>query len=335
MYVRLVLSVLVALLALGWGYALGEEEIPPAPDGEVIPPHGVRPGEDREKARREYIEERLGDRKARMDDRTRRKAEREDLLRSRHEASGPPFFYPRVRAKAGLSLVWPEGSLLKEGTSGTGTELGLGSDLGAGGIAVAPALEVEADLSPDAGLGFDLSYHVLWGEASAGDSWVYHGTAFMPGERVETTISDLVGGGGVHYRFYRDAGSTLWVRAGAVYWNQRVALRRSFSPGKLVETMDAFFPFLGVRGEFGVGRGTWFETSVELGYLGFGENDYRQSNRMLSFAMHLSFRLFEHGRLRLGYVYLLLEADREEEGRAEESALALHGLSVDLAFRFY
>ena len=75
-------------------------------------------------------------------------------------------------------------------------------------------------------------------------------SVFADGERIETKIARILAGGWIHYRFYDKPTATLWVRAGSRYLQQSALLRRRVAGGKVVESIDAFFPFLGAHLSF-------------------------------------------------------------------------------------
>jgi hypothetical protein len=270
-----------------------------------------------------------------MEERMSRQTERERLLREGRERRKRRFFFPRIKTIPSFALAFPGGSLLKGTTLDRGMRLDYGSDLDVQGTAPLTQLSASADLSPRAGVGVDVAYLLLTGSVTPGTDLIYHGTVFPAGERLKTRIHNLLCGGGFHYRFYSDPDATLWALAGSRYLLQRANLRRMVSGGRVVETLDAFFPFLGAAGAFPLGRGTWFEATVKLSFLWYGDEDYWQANNMLDVAFGLAFHLFPHGRLRLGYRYLHLAALRESGGVDEEAHLSFHALSVGLHIQFY
>jgi hypothetical protein len=329
---RLALVLALFLLAVGEG-ANAEESASGSGEKVVIRP-GSKEGVDPEKARQDYIEERLGDRQERMDERMQRQADREALLRGEDGDTASDFFVPRVKVRIGSSLLWPAGSVLKGPEASPGTRLDLGPDLGAAAGAFEADAGVRADLSPKAGLGAECAWHALTGKGTAGADWVYRGTPLPAGERIETRIGNFIGSADVHYLFYADPAGNLTARAGSVYWNQRLVLHAG-AAGRIEETLDAFFPFLGVLGAFPLGKGAWFEPGFRIGYLGFEEGEHAQSNVLLEIGLRLRFFLFEHGRLAFGYRFLRLDAKRENRGVAEESKLASHAIEAEVSIRFF
>ncbi|MHC4600250.1 MAG: hypothetical protein ACYS47_14715 [Planctomycetota bacterium] len=329
---RIVAALFLALLLASTAGAEegGGESTEPGP--RVIQPPGSKPKEGWRKARDRWIEEKIGDRKARMEERIGSRKDREerfkDLLRDRREV-----FLPRVRGCVDFSLLFPGGSLVKGTPLGRGMRLDYGSDLGIQGTAVMPRVEVTVDLSPKAGGGLDVSYHYLSGRDSVGAPLLYHGTLFPSGERLESHLDNLLAGGWIHYRFYDTPKATLWARAGARYLNQ-IAVLRGSSGRRTVEGLDAFVPFVGALADFPLGSRSWFLADVKLGFLWFGEDKYWQRNSLVELHFGLAFHLFHGGRLVLGYLYLHLASLREDRGAEEETQLSHHGLTTSLRIRF-
>jgi hypothetical protein len=326
---RLLAIFVTALVAAAQG-AAGEET--PPPDRRVIGTPGQGEGEDWRKARDRWIEERTRDRqeyiKERLEGRERGRGD-EGAAPSRK-----PVFMPRVRANADISVIFPSGSILKGTPMDRGMSLSYRSDLETPPAAVMPRVEVDVDLGPMAGLGLDCAYHQLTGAGTVGAPRLYHGVTFPTGERIESRIGNLLAGGWIHYRFHTAPNATLWVRGGSRYLNQIAVLRRTVGGGKITETIDAFFPFLGARADFPVRPGMWLLVDVKLGYLWFGEDKYWQSNNMMDFDFHVAFRIFDRGRLTFGYGFFRLSARRRDRGVDEEIGLTYHALTASLRIRF-
>jgi hypothetical protein len=302
---------------------------PPPP---VVQPKSPRPSSEWRKARDRWIEERIGERKSRMDERIGNRKDREAMFREAGRAKRDVFL-PRVQACTDFALLFPGGSLLKGTPQERGMRLDFRSDLGFQGAFVMPRAEVTVDLSPKAGGGLDLSYHYLYGREPVGPPRVYHGTVFPSGDRLESHVDNLLAGGWIHYRFYNTPQAVLRVRGGSRYLRQAAVVRGS-SGRKAVEGLDAFFPFVGAVGDFPLGSKSWFIADVKLGFLWFGEDKYWQRNSMVELQFGLAFHLFTGGRLVLGYRYLQLAALREDRGADEEAHLSHHGITLALRLRF-
>ncbi|GEM_PF-3366160 len=338
--VRLLLPLFLALGAAGVARAGDAGGESPAGSGEEPSPEVIEPRrsplrEHPDTLTERYKREKIGERYDRMQSRMGRRQERLDLLEAHRSSAGKKrLFIPRVRLEPSLSLVFPSGSLLKGTDAGRGSRLDFEADLGLQAAALQAGLSVECDLSPHGGLGLSCSYFSLTGKERPASPLVYHGVSFPAGEPFRTRIGNLFGEGWAHYQIYSGPEGTFRARGGVVYLDQKAVLRRGGGGGKVVETLDAFFPFLEALGAFPLGRASWFDVSAKFSFLAFEEGDYRQDNTMLELGFGLVFDLSKHLRGMLAYEYAHHASLRTDDGRAEESRLSVHGFSAVLQVRF-
>ena len=290
----------MALAALAPGAAAGE----PAP-GRAANPTNEAAVRERER----LLGERDAARRAARDDRDELARDREQTRQLSGTPQGKRGPDLRFRLGADLSLLFPDGSLVK----GTAAAL---------------------DLGPAGGLWLEASRHALDGARSLSAAMVWHGVALAEGERIETRISGTIAGGGLRIFAGTTPAGPVRLLAGAAYWAQRATLRRPSGGGRIVETIDAFFPFLGATADFPLGGGVTFEPRLRVGMLRYGEGGYAQDNRMGEVSTRLRLSLAPGVELGLGYRFLSLVSARSRDASEEEARLALHALDFVFEIRF-
>jgi len=315
----------MALAALAPGAAAGE----PAP-GRAANPTNEAAVRERER----LLGERDAARRAARDDRDELARDREQTRQLSGTPQGKRGPDLRFRLGADLSLLFPDGSLVKGTAAGRGSRLGFADDLGAGGTTASAGLAAALDLGPAGGLWLEASRHALDGARSLSAAMVWHGVALAEGERIETRISGTIAGGGLRIFAGTTPAGPVRLLAGAAYWAQRATLRRPSGGGRIVETIDAFFPFLGATADFPLGGGVTFEPRLRVGMLRYGEGGYAQDNRMGEVSTRLRLSLAPGVELGLGYRFLSLVSARSRDASEEEARLALHALDFVFEIRF-
>lgn len=324
-------AILPVAVLVACAHSVGAEEL-----GESRPVR-INPNEAVRQAKENLTSERNAARDQALAERNEARQARQALIEEmRSEAYGQSRsgFQPKFRFALGAGVMFPSGFLQRQVGAERGDRLDLRGDLDIGRTVAELDVWASAQLSSYGGVSLEFRTHAMSGSGTLSTQTTYHGVTYPEGARLESRLVDLLGGGWVYYKAFTFPEGHLLIELGSLYLHQLARIRRDGAPGKVVESLDAFFPGVGVEGEYDLGKGFTLMPALRIGGLAFDEGSYRQRNSMVAARVAIRAELADWVSCFAGWSLFALNATRTDDGEIEDARLLFNDLHAGLSIRF-
>lgn len=246
-----------------------------------------------------------------------------------------------LKFSVGGWMVLFDGAVRKDTPNSIGTRIEF-DEIALDDISAVVPLEMQVHISSRFTLLTDFFVYSASGTERTTKAHAFDGGVFAQGVNLSADLDVITGSFAARYFASSSQFGTFEIEAGLRYLGTEVEF--SAGGGSVVETTDAFIPFVGFHGTFNFADWKKEQMGVEaggrVGLLAIGDSADNQTNAYLHAYIRFSTPLpfLSVGRFKtrftIGYEYIFLDAEREDSNADEDIELLYHGPAFGFVLSF-